>query len=99
MADKIWKVDEIKGLLERSDQMVVKSVVQIFNKQTEYEKQADRTKENNKVGFNGFDAEFGSSIAKKIIAGQKLSDRQMHFSRKMIMKYAGQLTKIANKEI
>jgi hypothetical protein len=97
--EKTWAPDEIEKLLQTSDNMVMRSVVQIFNKQTEYEKTEDRTKERNGVGFNGFDAEFGTSIAKKVIAGRELTPKQIHFSRKMIMKYTKQLTKIANREI
>lgn len=99
VVEKIWSQEEIKGLLQTSDNMVKRSIVQIFNKQTECEQSTDATKENNGVGFNGFDAQFGSSIAKKIIAGWDLTPKQMNFSRKMIMKYSKQLTNIANKKI
>jgi hypothetical protein len=51
------------------------------------------------VGFNGFDAEFGTSLAKRLLSGYLLSDKQKVAGRKMIIKYLGQLLKIANKEL
>lgn len=95
-ATRVWTKDEIKHLLETNDKMVLKSIVKIFEKQTEDEKVAEVTNHQNGVGFNGVDAELLSSFAKQILKYGRLSDKQMVYARKKIMKYSSQLTKIAN---
>jgi hypothetical protein len=95
-ATKVWTKEEIKDLLERSNKMVTRSIVKIFEKQTEDEKSSEATNHNNGVGFNGIDAPLLSSFAKQILKGYTLSDKQMVYARKKIIKYANQLTKIAN---
>lgn len=94
--NRVWKIEEIKNLLQSNDSMVEKSVLQIYQHQTSDEQTSEHTKHLNGVGFNGFDAEFGSSIAKRLLAGNKLSHKQIAATRKMITKYAKQLTNIAN---
>lgn len=98
-ATKVWTKDEIKHLLETNDRMVMKSIVKIYEKQTEDEKLAETTAHHNGVGFNGVDAELLSSYAKQILKGYTLSAKQMIWARKKIMKYSGQLTKIANGQL
>lgn len=91
-----WKKEEIKALLEQSDKMVMRSIVKIFEKQTEDEQRSEQTTHHNGVGFNGVDGEFMSSLAKQIIERGTLTQKQLEYGRKKIKKYAGQLTKIAN---
>lgn len=93
---KTWTVEEIRNLLNTNDLMVCKSVVKIFEKQTEDEKQSDGTSHNNGVGFNGTDAFIMSQYAKQYIDKGYLSPKQLVIARKKIIKYAGQLTRIAN---
>jgi hypothetical protein len=97
--ERVWTKDEIKHLLDTSPKMVYRSVVKIFEKQTEDEQRAETTSHHNGVGFNGIDAEIMSSFAKQIMRGKKLSDKQYAIAHKKIKKYAGQLTKIANGEL
>lgn len=94
-----WTKDEILHLLETNDKMVIRSIVKIFEKQTEDEQQTDSTNHHNGVGYNGVDAEFMSSLAKQVLAGKKLTEKQMVHARKKIKKYAKQLTRIANNEL
>lgn len=96
---KVWTVEEIKNLLETRVDMVVKSVVKIYEFQTETEKVSETTHLNNGVGFNGADAGILSSFAKQIQQGRNLSPKQFAIANKKIKKYAKQLTKIANGEI
>jgi hypothetical protein len=98
-ATKVWTKEEIKDLLERSNKMVHRSIVKIFERQTEDEKSTEATNHNNGVGFNGIDAQLLSSFAKQILAGRTLSDKQLYYARKKIMKYAGQLARIANGQL
>lgn len=73
-------------------------VVAIYNKQTENEKNAESTQEDNGIGFNGCDGQFGTSIAKKILAGYSMSPKQLAALQKMMKKYAGQLLRIAKEK-
>ena len=93
---KIWKKEEIKEMLQTNDNAVLRGIVVIYSLQTEDEKKAGETIEHNGVGFSGFDAEFMSSLAKFILSRGYLTDKQLEYGRRKIMKYAGQLAKVAN---
>lgn len=91
-----WNKENITALLEKSDNAVRRGVVVIYDRQTSDEKDQERTKHFNARGFNGMDAEFGTSIAKQILAGRNLSPKQISAARKFLRKYAGQLALVAN---
>lgn len=93
---KEWTVDEIKGLLECNDQMVCTSLLKVYALQTAEEQQSGETKEHNNVGFNGVDANFLSSCAEFLKKSGFLTSRQMPLVRKKMMKYAKQVTWLAN---
>ena len=95
-ATRTWKREEIEHLLETSNKMLMRSLVKIFEKQTEDEKRTEGTRHSNGVGFNSVDAQILSSFAKQVLRYGRLSDKQLSIARRKIMKYAGQLTKIAN---
>lgn len=97
--ERIWTIAEIKDLLDRNDKMVCRSLVQMYNKQTEAEKVQLETHDNNKVGFNAYDARFGTAMALLVKEGKTLSPKQIEASRKMLTKYARQLMLVANKAI
>jgi hypothetical protein len=94
----MWKKNMIKDLLLFSDVAVMKAILRIYELQTKDEQETNTCHNNNKVGFNGVDAELLSSFAKQILSGRKLSEKQMLYARKKIIKYSSQLTKIANKK-
>jgi uncharacterized protein (UPF0179 family) len=96
MEAKIWEKTTIKEMLLSSNKAVLRGVVAIYERQTAQEQSCDATMLINGVGFSGVDAELLSSFARQIKQGRTLSDKQMEYARKKIMKYAGQLTKIAN---
>lgn len=91
--------DEAREILETQDGMVLRGVVAIFEKQTALEQGTAMTIENNGVGFNGFDANIMTSFARQINKRGTLTQKQFVVAKKIIMKYAGQLARIANKEI
>lgn len=93
---KVWTKDEIKSLLEKNDLFVAKSVVKIWERQTTSEKTSQSTEVNNGIGFNGLDAKIMSSFAEYFVTHGRLSAKQLNLARKKIMKYAKQLTSIAN---
>jgi len=93
---KIWTTEEIKALLAESDKAVARAILAIYNRQTEDEQAIKETTDHNGVGYNGVDANFMSSLAQFYQSKGFLSSGQLKYGRKSIMKYAGQLTEIAN---
>jgi hypothetical protein len=93
---KKWTKEEIKENLLKSDEWVVKALVRLHGLQTADERATRTASQTNGVGFNKFDADFMSSLAESYQQWERLTPRQMHFARKKIVKYAGQLAKLAN---
>ena len=96
--NKIWTKEEIEEYL-KTKQGVERGIVKIYQLQTADERSCEETKENNGVGFNGFDAKYMSYLAKWIRSGKRLSGEHYVKAQKRIKKYAGQLTLIANGDI
>jgi len=97
-----WKKDEIKEKLMMGDvRWIERAVIAIFNKQTENEKEVESTNMRNNVGFTGADAKILTSFAKQLLKNKNrhLSEKQMAIAKRRIVKYAGQLAKIANGKI
>lgn len=97
-----WKKDEIKEKLMMGDvRWIERAVIAIFNKQTENEKEVESTNMRNNVGFTGADAKILTSFAKQLLKNKNrhLSDKQLAIAKRRIVKYAGQLAKIANGKI
>ncbi len=96
---KVWTKEEIKNLLLTKDIMVVKSLVKLYQLQTLDEQRAGETTHQNGVGFNGTDSQFLSSCARFAMQTGYLSPKQIAIVRRKIIKYSGQITKIANGEL
>ena len=88
------KTDYIKQKMSTSDKWLLRGLLAIYDYQTEQEKCVDSTLNNNGVGFSAFDAEFLSSVAKRGF----ISPRQLPYVRKSMIKYAGQLVRVAEKK-
>ena len=99
MATKTWTKEEILNLLANNDEMVKRSVLKLYEKQTDYEKAVQNTEESNGVGFNGLDANLLSSFAEFALKSGFLTTKQTAIARNKLKKYAGQLAKIANGKI
>lgn len=93
---KAWTKDEMKDILTRYDDQLCKAVVKIWEYQTADEQRVGETKEHNGVGFNGLDANILSSFAEFYKRTGFLTPKQIVIARKKMMKYAGQLCRIAN---
>lgn len=96
---KKWTKDEIKNLLETNDLAVLRGWLRIYELQTEDEKQIQTTRYNNGVGFNGFDGEILTNMIENFKKWGNLTEKQFALLKKKMMKYAGQLAKIANGEV
>lgn len=96
-----WTVPQIRELLESRADAVEQAIVRLYEFQTAGERAMHATVDANGVGFNMVDADFLSSLAEWIRysdrpRGRRLTPRQLHYGRKRVMKYAGQLASIAN---
>lgn len=70
---------------------VEKVLMFLYNRQTEQERRAHGTVENNFVGFNRYDAGFLSSVAEWVQATGFLTDKQTELVRKKLIKYYRQI--------
>lgn len=93
---RVYKPSEIRSLIQNNDEMVVKSLLKLYSFQTEEEKYTNDSIFNNGIGFNGCDANFLTEIAKQCVHKNYITFQQVIYVRKKILKYANQLTKIAN---
>lgn len=99
MENKIWTADEIRIKLLNDNRWVVRGLLAIYKFQTESERYAKETLEHNNVGFNGADGNILSSIADFYLNRNFITDKQLCIVKKRMPKYAGQLARIANKEV
>ena len=103
-----WTKERVRELLATTDQAVVNAIKQLYALQTFDEQDHEQTSYVNSKGFNALDAKFMSSLAKQIeqwentMEGSRypfpLSYKQLFAARRRLLKYSGQLVKIANKE-
>jgi hypothetical protein len=101
---KVWTKDEVRSLLERSDEAVWRGVVAIDNRQTSDERAVGDAAHLNGRGWGKFDAKFGGKMAELVRQWQRgesayaapLSYNQTLATRKLLLKYTRQLTEIAN---
>lgn len=93
---KKWKKVDIRKALEGSDVWLAKGLVAIYNQQTPSEQVSGVTAEDNGFGFNGVDADFLSKLAVHYLDHGRLSVSQISYARKKMLKYSGQLAKLAN---
>lgn len=99
-----WRQIDIVDLLQKNDRAVCRGVVAIYNRQTNSEKQDGNTHEHNGIGFNSADAGILSSFARQILRNSgrpkcPLSEKQVAVARHKMLKYARQLTDIANEGV
>jgi hypothetical protein len=92
-------VEIIKEGLENNSAWIIRAILVLFEMQTEDEQKEGDTVHLNGVGFNAFDAKILTSFAKQMCSGGNLSAKQMDLAKKKIIKYAGQLTRVANGEV
>lgn len=91
-----WTIERIKELLLTNPIMLERSIVKIWENQTNDEQSSLTTHHNNGIGFNGTDAHILSSFAEWIMKsyrpeGQRLSDKQRALAMKKMPKYSRQL--------
>lgn len=90
-----WTKEEIKALLVKSDAAVIRGLIRIHGFQTAEEQSSGQTVEDNGLGFNALDAEFMTEMVIFHKHHGYLTVKQLAIVRKKLLKYAGQLVKIA----
>ena len=99
MNNKKWTKEEIVSKLASDDAWLVRGLLAIHSKQTDEEQATESTKEQNGIGFNAIDANILTDMVIQYKRTKFLSTRQIALIRKKMKKYAGQLTRIANREL
>ncbi len=93
---RTWTNEEIKTLVQTNDKVLYGALKRLYNEQTNDEKCIGETTHNNGVGFNGADSKFLSSVSEFLIKNGFLTEKQKFITRKKLVKYTKQLTKLAN---
>lgn len=93
---RVWTEEEIRDLVQTNDTVLYGALKKLYACQTEDERADQETKEHNGMGFNGVDAPFLSSVAEFLLKRGFLTDKQKMYTRKKLVKYNKQLTRLAN---
>ena len=96
MSAKVWNEQEIKDFIQTNDKALYGALKKLYACQTADEQKCSETKEHNGVGFNGIDAKFLSSVSEFLIKNGFLTSKQKVITRKKLVKYNKQLTRLAN---
>lgn len=96
---KIWSEHEIVNLINTNNTMVGRTLVKLYNRQTQDEQRDKETKYTNKRGFNHGDAKLLTSLAQYFIQYGNLTEKQLEVARVRLFKYRKQITRMANGEI
>lgn len=89
----------IKKLLRTNDKALLRSIVLIYERQTDEEKYVNESINENSVGFSKVDAKEMGVIAQKIKRHEKLSEGELAKSRNKMQKYWKQLMVISKEKI
>ena len=86
---------EIKAKILTDERWLYRAILAIYDRQTDREKNAGDTIEDNGIGFNGVDGRRMSQIAKRLKDTGSLRPYERDIARNRMPKYSGQLVKIA----
>lgn len=93
---RIWTEDEIRNLIQTNDKVLYGALLKLYGEQTRDEQSEGETKHCNGVGFNGADSKFLSSVAEFLKKRGFLTPKQKAVTRRKLVKYNRQLTRLAN---
>lgn len=97
---KIWTKEEIRAHIQSgSVAWMTRALMALYARQTTMEQYSGVTTDHNSRGFNGVDAEILTSFAQQHGHGRTLSPKQLVILQKKLIKYCGQLARIANGEL
>lgn len=93
---RVWTEEEIKNLIQTNDIVLYRALLMLYDCQTVSEQATESTKEQNGIGFNAYDAKFLTSVSEFLKKAGFLTDKQKYITRKKLVKYNRQLTRLAN---
>ena len=88
----------IQNLIATSEKAAIRALLAIYSRQTDAEKAAQVTKEQNNIGFSGADSEILSSFAEWFKAKGFLSPKQLAITKKKLARYWRQLLEISEEK-
>jgi hypothetical protein len=89
---------EIKAKILVDDRWLYRAILAIYDRQTDREKNAGDTIEDNGIGFNGCDGRRMSKIAEDLKKYGTLLPYKKDLARNRMLKYTSQLLKIAKEK-
>lgn len=98
----IYSKEFIREKLFTSNRWLKRGIIRIAEFQTPDELKSEQTIIRNSLGFNSSDANYLTNISKKINVNSNLeltellTKEEIRISRVKMLKYSGQLTKLAN---
>ena len=95
-AKRVWTDDEIRNLIQTNDTVLYRALKKLYSEQTDDEQFREHTVERNGRGFNKVDADFLTSVSKFLNSRGFLTDKQKVATRRKLVKYTKQLTRLAN---
>lgn len=93
---KVWAPEEIKSLIQTNDTVLYRALKRLYAEQTDDEQFREHTVERNGRGFNKVDADFLTSVSKFLNSRGFLTEKQKVATRRKLIKYNAQLTRLAN---
>lgn len=93
---KVWTEEEIKNLVQTNDKVLYGALKKLYAQQTADEQRTGDVKEHNGRGFNSLDARILSSFAEFLLRTGFLTYKQKLLTRRKLVKYTKQLTRLAN---
>jgi hypothetical protein len=92
---KTWTKEAVISLIQTNNEACGRALWGLYQRQTADEQSSEQTRHHNGVGFNGRDAEFLTSVAKKLPHYHyKMTPKQHTAVARAIKKYVGQLMDI-----
>jgi hypothetical protein len=95
---RTWTREQVEHFLRTNDEWVRRGVLALYARQTEGEQLGRRTLVHNHQGFNQYDARWFSAVAEALLKypARRLTPEGAERLRPRLMKYVGQLTRVAN---
>jgi len=93
---QIYTRAEIVNLVTSRDDAVERGILALYRLQTQPERTIQQAITVNGEGFSASDAKQGTLYARWILNGNHLAGDSVAHARKIVLRYVGQLTRIAN---
>ena len=89
--EQVFTKEVIKDYLKKNKNWQLRALVRLYERQTDMEKDSNKTIEHNGIGFSGADAKILTGIFKFYKANNFLTEKQYTVLSKRLPKYWGQV--------